>query len=118
MGRPRLENRTDRKRPITVSVSPRDRAAIEERAAIAGLPLSGFVRSAALGQAVRANRILHHEQVLALAKVNADQGRLGGLLKLWLTDRPGRGAPEVEVRRLLNAIRGAQTRLAEIMERL
>ncbi len=114
MARPRLEHRTDRQRPITVSVSARDRAAIEAKAAAAGLPLSAYLRSLGIGAQPRANPVLRHEQVLALAKVNADQGRLGGLLKMWLVDRPGRGASEVEVRRLLNQIRDLQTRLAEI----
>jgi hypothetical protein len=32
-----------------------------------------------------------------------DQGRLGGLLKLWLVD-PRHGAPEIEMRRLLDRL--------------
>jgi hypothetical protein len=31
--------------------------------------------------------ILDQNSIADLAKVNADQGRLGGLLKLWLTNR-------------------------------
>ena len=30
--------------------------------------------------------IIDQNSIADLAKVNADQGRLGGLLKLWLTD--------------------------------
>ena len=50
--------------------------------------------------------------------MNGDQGRLGGLLKLWLVDRPGAGAPEIEVRRLLDRIGELQGRLAEIAGRV
>lgn len=53
-----------------------------------------------------------------LAKVNGDQGRLGGLLKLWLVDRPGRGVPEIEVRRLLDRIGELQGKLAEVVGRV
>jgi hypothetical protein len=38
--------------------------------------------------------MLDHAAVSDLAKVNGDKGRLGGLLKLWLVDRPEKGAPE------------------------
>ena len=118
MSRPRVEHRTDRHRPLSVAVSARDRAAIEARAAAAGLPLSTFLRTAALGRHIRGNAALNHEAIRDLAKVNADQGRLGGLLKLWLTDRPGRGASEFEVRRLLNEIQELQGQLAKIAERI
>jgi hypothetical protein len=52
------------------------------------------------------------------SKVNGDQGRLGGLLKLWLVERAGQGAPEIEVRRLLDRLGELQTRLAEIAGRV
>jgi hypothetical protein len=39
-----------------------------------------------------------------LLKACGDLGRLGGLLKFWLVERPGEGAPETDVRRLLNQI--------------
>lgn len=119
MGRPRIEHRTDRKRPITVSVTPRDRATIEERAREAGLPLSVYVRSAALGRpAPRGNPVLNHEQMRILAQVNADQGRLGGLLKMWLADRPGRVMSEAEVRRLYDQIQALRVQLSEVAARL
>ena len=53
-----------------------------------------------------------------LAKVNGDQGRLGGLLKLWLVDRPGRGVSEIEVHRLLERIGDLQGRLADVVGRV
>ncbi len=62
--------------------------------------------------------MLDHAAVGELVKVAGDQGRLGGLLKLWLVDRPGKGAPEIEVRRLLERLGDLQTTLAEIVGRL
>ena len=56
--------------------------------------------------------------MLALAKVNGDQGRLGGLLKLWLVERAGEGVPVIEVRRLLDRISELQARLADIVGRV
>ena len=106
----------DRQRTLRVVVSASERARIEERAASAGLSVSAFLRAAGLNQPIRP--VLDYEAVMALAKVNADQGRLGGLLKLWLVDRPGQGASETEVRQLLERIGDAQSRLADAAGRL
>ena len=116
MGRPRLEHRTNRRRPISVAVSDRDRAKIEERAAAAGLAVSAYLRAVGLGRATHA--ILDHAAVRELAKVAGDQGRLGGLLKLWLVDQPGRGVRESDVRHVLESIEALQGKLAEIAGRV
>jgi hypothetical protein len=116
MGRPRLEDPANG--VITFAVNKRDAERIKAAAAAAGLPVSTFVRSAALGRQIRSSSALDREAVRALAKVNADQGRLGGLLKVWLADRPDRGASQFEVRRLLNEIRELQGQLADVVERL
>ena len=101
---------------LKVSLSPAERAAIEERAVATGRSLSSLLRDLALGFEPKA--ILDLQAVQALVKVNADQGRLGGLLKLWLTERPGEGAQTTEVRRLLHEIEGAQTELRRLIQRL
>jgi hypothetical protein len=101
---------------LKVSLSPAERAAIEERAIATGRSLSSLLRDLALGFEPKA--ILDLQAVQVLVKVNADQGQLGGLLKLWLTERPGEGAPTTEVRRLLEEIEGAQTELRRLIQRL
>ena len=101
---------------VKVSLSPAERAAIEERAVATGRSLSSLLRDLGLGFEPKA--ILDLQAVQALVKVNADQGRLGGLLKLWLTDRPGEGAPTIEVRRLLQEIESAQAELRRLIQRL
>jgi hypothetical protein len=102
--------------PMKVFVTDDERLRIEERARAAGLSVSGYLRTAGLGYQIKS--ILDHAAVMDLAKVNGDQGRLGGLLKLWLVDRPGRGAPEIEVRRLLERIGELQGRLADVVCRV
>ena len=102
--------------PMKVFVTDVERERIEHRAKSAGLSVSAFLRAAGLNQPIRS--ILDHDAVRDLAKVNGDQGRLGGLLKLWLVERAGEGAPEMEVRRLLDRLGELQTRLAEIAGRV
>ena len=51
------------------------------------------------------------EAILALLKVNADQGRLGGLFKLWLSGQSAPAAEIQEIRKLLAAIEECQLKL-------
>ena len=97
-------------------VTDDERARIEQRAAAAGLSISAFLRAAGLHQPIRS--VLDHEAVVALAKVNADQGRLGGLLKLWLSGEVGEGVSATDIRQLLDRIGEAQAKLAEIAGRV
>lgn len=106
----------DRQRTLRVVVSAGERARIEQRARSAGLSVSAFLRAAGLHQPIRS--VLDHDAIRELAKVNGDQGRLGGLLKLWLVERAGQGAPESEVRRLLDRLGDVQRLLAEIAGRV
>jgi hypothetical protein len=102
--------------PMKVFVTDAERARIEERAKIAGLSVSAYLRAAGLNQPIRS--VLDHDAVRELAKINGDQGRLGGLLKLWLMEREGQGAPAIEVRRLLHRIGEIQAHLADIAGRV
>lgn len=106
----------DRKRPIKVYVSARDRAAIEAAAASTRLSLSDYLRSVGRGYEPRSAYDL--EAVRTLAKVNGDLGRLGGLLKLWLSDQPGVGAREGDVQQLLDTIRDTAAQVREGMKRV
>jgi len=108
--------RRDRQRTLRVVVSARERTQIEERATLAGLSVSAYLRAAGLNHPIRS--VLDHRAVCDLARVNGDQGRLGELLKLWLTERTGQGAPATEMRRLLHQICEIQARLAEIAGRV
>jgi len=66
--------RHDRQRTLRVVVSARERAQIEERAMIAGLSVSAYLRAAELHQPIRS--VLDHQAICDLAKVNGDQGQL------------------------------------------
>jgi hypothetical protein len=102
--------------PMKVFVTDDERTRIEQRAGSAGLSVSAFLRAAGLHEPIRS--VLDHDAIMALARVNADQGRLGGLLKLWLTEQPGQGVSGTEIRQLLDRIGEAQAKLAEIAGRV
>jgi len=89
---------------------------IAARAAACGLPISAYLRN--LGRGYSPPSVLDSQAILGLLKVNADQGRLGGLLKLWLSTRRGEGAPHTDVQGLLDRIRTAQVRIERLLDDL
>lgn len=81
------ENVKDRNRPIKVLVSEQERKDLLARSQKAGLPVSTFLRSAGLGH--RPKSKLDNKVALELLQINGNLGRLGGLLKLWLSEFSG-----------------------------
>lgn len=69
---------------LRVPVRPDEENTIKENAERAGLSIAEYLRRLGLGYQIRG--VIDEQKVLELSKVNADMGRLGGLLKLWLTD--------------------------------
>jgi hypothetical protein len=99
------------KRPINVWATPEEREKIEKLAAATGLPVSVYLRTLGLG--FEPKSILDAERVGELMRACGDLGRLGGLLKLWLTDRPGEGAAVEDVRALLHSIGELRDQIVE-----
>jgi hypothetical protein len=105
-----------RRHRLRVAVSDHERAAIMERAAACNLPVSVYLRTLGTGYAPPST--LDLQAIRDLIRVNADLGRLGGLLKLWLSTRPGEGANTIEVRRVLRQIEVSQAELKMVVKRL
>lgn len=95
-----------RGKPIEVWVTDEEKAVITERAASAGLSRSAFLRALGLNHPIRSTA--DSDAMTDLMRINGDLGRLGGLLKLWLSERPGAGAPVAEVRNVLREIQDQQ----------
>jgi hypothetical protein len=96
------DTRPRAKRPCVVWVTPIEKAEIGRRARATGLSTSTYLRTLGLGYEPRS--LLDADRVGELLKACGDLGRLGGLLKLWLSERPGEGAPQADVRALLHSI--------------
>lgn len=106
----------DRKTPLKVVVSCAERTKIISQAKSVDLSVSAYLRSVGLG--FQPKPLIDLQAVQDLVRVEADQGRLGGLLKLWLVEKPGQGTSTFEVRRLLRQIEELQHQLREIVRRL
>ena len=115
---PPLRNRRDNQ-PIRVWVTPEEKAGITEMARTTGNSTSAYLRKVGLGYEVRS--ILDYGRAQELVKVNADLGRLGGLVKLWLTnDRRLAHYSQDDLRRvllsILDKIDGNQTAMRELIK--
>jgi hypothetical protein len=75
---------TRMQRHLRVPVLPEEEAAIKRQAAVAGLSVAAYLRNVGLGYEIHS--VLDLQRVDELARINADLGRLGGLMKLWLTN--------------------------------
>ena len=100
--------------PIKVYCLPDERAAIEAKARSAGMSVACYLREAGQGHRLRA--IADFERVQDLARINGDLGRLGGLLKLWLSDDARTAEFERStILRLLARIETTQDEMAQVM---
>lgn len=71
-------------RHLRVPVLPEEESLIKSNAAQSGLTIAEYLRRVGMGTELKS--LADKDAVLELSKINADLGRLGGLLKLWLTD--------------------------------
>lgn len=95
--------------PIRVTAAEKNR--LLELAQAHGLKLSEYMRQAGLVQEITSRTEV--ETVLQLAKINADQARLGNLLKLAI-DREN----NVEIEQLIAEIRQTQQQLKDAVNRV
>lgn len=100
--------------PIKVYCLPEERQQIEENAKAAGLSLSTYLMNVGVGYQIRG--IVDNNEVERLAKINGDLGRLGGLLKLWLTnDVRTAQFGETTIRAALSRIEDTQNKMIDVM---
>lgn len=100
--------------PIKVYCLPEERHQIETNATAAGMSLSAYLLT--VGQGYTVKGVVDYEQVRELARINGDLGRLGGLLKLWLTNDERTAAfGEATLRAVLSRIAATQDQMGQVM---
>ncbi|CAI2145031.1 conjugal transfer relaxosome component TraJ [Serratia quinivorans] len=104
----------NRDRKLRFRVNAVEEAAIESRSRNAGLSLSALLRAGALHHPIRS--VVDLKAVADLGKINGDLGRVAGLLKLWLSEKNGKGAScSIEVERMMVEFRELQAGIREKM---
>lgn len=104
-----------RQKHLRVPVLLEEEQRIKLNAEQAGLSIAEYLRRVALGFEIKSRG--DHHNILELAKINADLGRLGGLLKLWLTrdERLSHIDPKAVIA-LLDRIKKTQSAMLEAVE--
>lgn len=103
--------------PIKVYCLPEEKEHIEAQAKRAGMSAARYLREVGLGYKIKG--VVDCEQVRELARINGDLGRLGGLLKLWLTDDVRTAQfGESTILAVLSKIEATQEEMGKIMTRV
>ena len=103
--KPRRSNRRQRTELIQVRVTSSERKELERISTLVAKPVSTYVRTIALGSEIKSKT--DERLVLEVARLRGDLGRVGGLLKLWLTNEErfdfesGKNPSSSDVRRVL-----------------
>ncbi len=108
-----------RVRRLRVLVLPDEEEAIKANAEHCGLSVSAYLRK--LGCNYFPKSVLDYRAVVELSKLNADQGRLGGLLKMWLSNDErfeGGQVSRVDVQRLFQDLTANQRALSDTVKKL
>ena len=107
--------------PVKVWVTAAEKAAIGEKAGAHSMSASAYLRS--LGLALPIQSTIDQRAVLEMLKINADLGRLGGLIKMWLTSNESfeSGSAQVMQRKLdgtLDQILALQKQMSDRIQEL
>lgn len=86
-----------------------ERQELTERAEMVGLSVGTYLVRVGLGY--QPHSVFDHKAVVSLLQTSGSLGRIGGLLKLWLTERPGEGVSSDDMRRVLNHLLETQHEL-------
>ncbi len=104
-------------RHLRVPVLPSEEIQIKSNAATAGLSIAEYLRRISLGYQIQSN--VDKDYILQLAKINGDLGRLGGLLKLWLTQDKRVAHFDLQtIKTLLARIQTTQDAMLEVVKKL
>lgn len=103
-----------RRHCLRVLVNDREKATLQVQARMARRSVGRYLRE--VGQGYVLKSAVDMEAVLELARINADLGRLGRLLQLWLAKHPGTAHfNEATIEVLLKRIESQQEALGKAM---
>lgn len=112
-----MEEKTKRDKLIGVKCTAEEFEEISKRSLMYGVKNPMYLRNIALNYPLASKVDLH--AFLELQKSRGDLGRLGGLLKMWLSDKDRKpGLDQIEVKALLKQIEAKQEEVAEYAKKL
>ncbi len=106
-----MNKSVNRTQPLKTYVSDEERKEIIERAALASMSVSNYLKAAGLQHRTRS--VVDLEAVKDLMKTNSDMGQLGELLKTYLANYQTDNAAREQVASILKSIGETQQKLRE-----
>ncbi len=103
------------KNRISVWLLPAEKKALQSAADSHSLSASAYLRAVGLGHPIKST--IDQAAILELSKIRGDQGRLGGLLKMWLSNEERVANPE-RLKALVEKIEELQTVLTQKIQNL
>jgi hypothetical protein len=79
-----ISRKPRRDRRLKVRVCPEEAQTIQDNARAVGMPVTAYLRAVGMGYRPRAT--VDRDRIAEMLRINGDLGRLGGLLKLFLSD--------------------------------
>jgi len=111
---PKQKTKRKYKLHLRVPVEIEEGEIIKQQAENCGISISEYLRRLGLGY--QPTSIVDNQKVNELAKINGDLGRLGGLLKLWLSDdKRVAHFDKNTIVKLLKEIEGTRIQMTDVM---
>ena len=102
---------------LRVPVHQEEETQIKSQAAKCGISVSRYLKT--LGMGYEPKSITDNEKVQELARINGDLGRLGGLLKLWLSnDRRASHFDKQTINGILSNIEDTRAQMVNTMMKI
>lgn len=112
-----MEKDPIRDKLIGVKCTPDEYKIISEKATFCAVKNATYMRNLALNYPVKSK--VDTLAFLELGECRADLGRLGGLLKMWISNKDRRaGLDEIDVKSLYKEIEAKQEELIELARKL
>lgn len=113
----KYSNKRKRTRGVHVRLLPDEEVVVIANASNAGLSAAGLMRALATGYQPKS--VLDHKHIIELIRLRGDLGRVGGLLKWWLSeDQSLSSRRRREVNRLRDTIIANQRELHLTIEKI
>lgn len=117
MAREKLSDDAVRGSKISVRVNVAEREEIKKKALMFGVGSTEYLRNLGLNYPLTSK--VDTLAFLELQKCRGDLGRLGGLLKMWLSDKDRKaGLDQTDVKALLKKIEATQEKVGEYAKKL
>ena len=117
MAREKLSDDAVRGSKISVRVNVAEREEIKKKALMFGVGSTEYLRNLGLNYPLTSK--VDTLAFLELQKCRGDLGRLGGLLKMWLSDKDRKaGLDQTDVKALLKKIEVTQEKVGEYAKKL